>query len=79
MGRATKGGRHEAGDMRRATWGGKGGGGYRRVSCEWVRAVSMAEIMLADLRDDAIISEGLRRLRCVSAAMHSPAEPRASW
>jgi hypothetical protein len=44
--------------MGRATWGGKGGGGYRRVSREWMRAVSIAEIMLADLRDDAIISQG---------------------
>jgi hypothetical protein len=47
--------------MGRATNGGEGGGGFRRVSSEWMRAVSIAEIMLADLHDDAIISEGLRR------------------
>jgi hypothetical protein len=53
------GGRQTAGDKRRATNGGKGGGGYRRVSSEGMRAVSIAASMLADLRDDAIISEGL--------------------
>jgi hypothetical protein len=64
--RATNGGRHGAGDERRATWGGRrtagdvgratnggeGGGGYRRVSSEWMRAGSIVETMLADLRDE---------------------------
>jgi hypothetical protein len=70
MRRATNGGRQTAG---------KAGVGYRRVSREWMRAASIVETMFADLPDDAITLEGLRRWRCVRAAMHSPAEPRANW